>query len=82
MKILFDECVPVQIRNALPEHEIHSATDPKWRGLSNGELLHLVGVPDLREATRGASSSLFYSCRLAFSCRSWRVGNQPLFVLC
>jgi hypothetical protein len=25
MKILLDECVPVQIRDALPEHEIHSA---------------------------------------------------------
>jgi hypothetical protein len=42
MKILLDECVPVQIRNALPEHEIHSASDPRWRGLSNGELLHLA----------------------------------------
>jgi predicted nuclease of predicted toxin-antitoxin system len=42
MKILLDECVPVQIRDALPEHEIHSATDPQWRGLSNGELLHLA----------------------------------------
>jgi hypothetical protein len=42
MKLLLDECVPVQVRNALPEHEIHSATDPQWRGLSNGELLHLA----------------------------------------
>jgi hypothetical protein len=42
MKLLLDECVPVQIRNALPEHEIHSATDPQWRGLSNGELLRLA----------------------------------------
>jgi hypothetical protein len=42
MKILLDECVPVQIRDALPGHEIHSATDPQWRGLSNGELLRLA----------------------------------------
>ena len=28
MKILLDECVPVQIREALLEHEIHSATGP------------------------------------------------------
>jgi hypothetical protein len=42
MKILLDECVPVQIRNALPEHEIHSATDLQWRGLDNGELLRIA----------------------------------------
>ncbi len=39
MKILLDECVPVQIRDALSGHEIHSATSPQWRGMSNGELL-------------------------------------------
>jgi predicted nuclease of predicted toxin-antitoxin system len=42
MKILLDECVPVQVRNALPSHEVHSATDSQWRGLSNGELLRLA----------------------------------------
>ena len=42
MKILLDECVPVQVRNVLPSHEIHSATDSQWRGLSNGELLRLA----------------------------------------
>ena len=42
MKILLDECVPVQIRDALAGHESHSATDPQWRGLSNGELLRLA----------------------------------------
>jgi hypothetical protein len=42
MKILLDECVPVQIREAFPGHEIHSATDAPWRGLSNGALLGLA----------------------------------------
>jgi hypothetical protein len=42
MKILLDECVPVQVRNALPSHEVHSATDSQWRGMSNGELLRLA----------------------------------------
>jgi predicted nuclease of predicted toxin-antitoxin system len=42
MKILLDECVPVQVRNALTGHEIQSATDSRWRGLSNGELLRLA----------------------------------------
>jgi hypothetical protein len=39
MKILLDECVPVQVRNALAGHEVQSATASEWRGLSNGELL-------------------------------------------
>ena len=42
MKILLDECVPVQVGSALSGHEVHSATDPRWRGLSNGELLDLA----------------------------------------
>jgi len=39
MKILLDECVPVQLRNALPNHDVQSATSSPWRGLSNGALL-------------------------------------------
>jgi hypothetical protein len=39
MKILLDECVPAQVRNALLGHDVYSATDPRWRGMSNGELL-------------------------------------------
>ena len=42
MKILLDECVPIQVRDALPGYEVHSATDQQWRGLSNGELLRLA----------------------------------------
>jgi hypothetical protein len=42
MKILLDECVPVQIRDALRGHEIQSATNPQWRGLGNGELVGLA----------------------------------------
>jgi hypothetical protein len=42
MKILLEEGGPVQIRDALSGHEIQSATNPPWRGLSNGELLRLT----------------------------------------
>ena len=42
MKILLDECVPVQVGKALQGHQVRSATDPEWRGLSNGELLRLA----------------------------------------
>ena len=46
MKILLDECVPVQVRNALPRHEVHSATDIQWRGMSNGELIRAAEQQD------------------------------------
>ena len=39
MRIVLDECVPVQIRNALPGHEVKSARQMGWGGLANGKLL-------------------------------------------
>ena len=39
MRILLDECVPLQVRHALPEHEVATAQGMGWRGLSNGQLL-------------------------------------------
>ena len=39
MKILFDECVPIQVRNALVSHDVSTAQIMGWSGISNGELL-------------------------------------------
>jgi len=39
MKILLDECVPVQVRNALVGHDVSTAQEMGWSGISNGELL-------------------------------------------
>ena len=39
MKILLDECVPVQVRNALVGHDVTTAQKMGWSGISNGELL-------------------------------------------
>ena len=39
MRILLDESVPVQLRNALAGHDVSTVMDMKWRGASNGELL-------------------------------------------
>ncbi len=39
MKILLDECVPVQVRDAFRGHQVHSATAPAWSGLGKGEML-------------------------------------------
>ena len=39
MKILFDESVPVQVRHALGGHQVSTAVEMGWRGISNGDLL-------------------------------------------
>lgn len=42
MKILLDECVPIQVRSALSGHEVTTVQRMGWSGLSNGELLLLA----------------------------------------
>lgn len=39
MRVLLDECVPVQIRHALPGHEVITVQQAGWSGIGNGELL-------------------------------------------
>ncbi len=39
MRILLDESVPVQVRNALRGHGVSTAMEMGWRGIRNGELL-------------------------------------------
>jgi hypothetical protein len=39
MKILLDECVPVQVRRALHGHEVVSVGELQWKGRQNGDLL-------------------------------------------
>ncbi|MEI9961288.1 MAG: DUF5615 family PIN-like protein [Limisphaerales bacterium] len=39
MKILLDECVPLQVRHALAEHEVTTVQRMGWSGISNGKLL-------------------------------------------
>jgi len=39
MKILLDECVPLQVRHALPDHEGATAQGVGWGGIANGDLL-------------------------------------------
>jgi hypothetical protein len=40
MKVLLDECTPVQIKNALADHEVATAPKMGWGSLSNGDLLN------------------------------------------
>ena len=39
MKILLDECVPLQVRLALKNHNVTTAQRMGWSGISNGDLL-------------------------------------------
>ena len=50
MKILLDECVPVQVRQALTGHEVTSNEEAGWKGMENGDLL---------DAAEGAGFELF-----------------------
>jgi len=42
MRIVLDECVPVQVRNALAGHDVSTARALGWGGISNGDLLELA----------------------------------------
>ena len=39
MKILLDECLPVDFRHSFTRHEVHSAEWAGFKGKKNGELL-------------------------------------------
>ena len=39
MKILLDECVPAQVRNALTGHDVTTVQLLGWTGIQNGVLL-------------------------------------------
>lgn len=39
MKVLLDVCTPVQVRQALPGHNVQTAAKMGWRELENGDLL-------------------------------------------
>jgi hypothetical protein len=46
MRILLDECVPLQVRSALSEHEVATVQQMGWEGMSNGDLLEAAERTD------------------------------------
>ena len=44
MRILLDECVPEQVRNAFTHDTVSTVKEMGWRGLKNGKLLEEVQV--------------------------------------
>ena len=39
MKLLLDECLPEELKDFIPAHEVFSVTEMNWRGVKNGELM-------------------------------------------
>ncbi len=44
MRILFDECVPIDLRGLFPDHTIITVTEQDWKGTKNGEFLKRAAV--------------------------------------
>ena len=42
MKLLLDENLPKRLKQDLKEHEIYTAAEKGWTGISNGKLLELL----------------------------------------
>ncbi len=42
MRLLLDENLPKRLKQNLKEHEIYTAADKDWTGISNGKLLELL----------------------------------------
>src|SRR6266446_10443807 len=42
MKILLDECLPKDLKNEFPGHDVRTVREMKWDGKLNGELLSLI----------------------------------------
>jgi len=44
VRVLLDECIPVQLVSALPAHYVRTIRGMAWRGKKNGELLELAAA--------------------------------------
>jgi predicted nuclease of predicted toxin-antitoxin system len=42
MRLLLDENLPKRLKQDLSEHEIYTANERGWTGISNGKLLELL----------------------------------------
>ena len=44
MKILLDECLPLELRHSFPSHDVHTAQWAGLKGKTNGELLRAAEI--------------------------------------
>ena len=74
MRILLDESVPVQVRDALYDHSVSTAVEMGWRGISNGELLDRAEAQGF-ELVIVADKNLRHQQNL----RKWRIAILELW---
>ena len=43
MKLLLDECLPEELKDLIPGHEVLAVSDMNWKGITNGELMKRAG---------------------------------------
>jgi predicted nuclease of predicted toxin-antitoxin system len=66
MKLLFDECLPKNLKHYFIGHECHTVSDAKFKGKFNGELLTLaerVGFDVLITSDKGLEYEQNYKGR-------------------
>ena len=95
MKILLDECVPVQVRHALIGHDVSTVQAQGWKGIQNGELLaaaeaagfalFILADKNLRyqqnlAGRRMAILELCLHIRLLDTKQIWKAGRQKRIV--
>lgn len=44
MKVLLDECLPLDFRHSFPNHDVHTAQWAGLKGMQNGELLQAAEI--------------------------------------
>ena len=44
MRVLLDECVPRKLKRSLAAHDVFTATEQGWTGVTNGKLLALAAA--------------------------------------
>ena len=44
IRVLLDECIPVEVVAELPNHHVRTIRGMRWRGRKNGELLQLAAA--------------------------------------
>jgi predicted nuclease of predicted toxin-antitoxin system len=44
IRVLLDECIPVEVADELPKHDVQTIRGMRWRGKKNGEPLQLAAA--------------------------------------
>ena len=64
MKILLDECLPLDFRHSFPAHDAHTAQWAGFKGKKNGELLHAAEIAGYRALLTVDQGMLYQQSRV------------------